>query len=298
MKCNPITVFPQPDEPMTSVAEPGQSPRTRYVPSRRLASGQPRLDAILGGGLIDPSIALIAGLPGTGKTVLAQQYAFANGTDQRPAMYLSTVAEPLAKILYFAEGLSFFDGGRVGHSVLFDDLGDQFDAEGLAGVLTKITSLVERTHCWVLIIDSFRALRYRTPNVGEFEDFIHNLAGRLTATGTTALWLGEYGQHELASRPEFAIADAAIVLASEESGQRESRAVRVLKVRGSDFRSGAHAYWISAEGVEVFPRLSDVDDTRYEVDLSTHDQLAAALEEATRPGRDLASSSCRAGRSC
>ena len=87
------------------------------MPRRRLASGQPRLDAILGGGLIEPSIAVIAGLPGNGKTVLAQQYAFANGTDQRPAVYLSTVAEPLSKILYFAEGLSFFDAGRIGHSV-------------------------------------------------------------------------------------------------------------------------------------------------------------------------------------
>ena len=107
------------------------------MPSRRLASGQPRLDAILGGGLIDPSVAVVAGLPGNGKTVLAQQYAFANGTDQRPAVYLSTVAEPLSKILYFAEGLSFFDADRIGHSVVFDDVGGNLTVEGLAGVLTR-----------------------------------------------------------------------------------------------------------------------------------------------------------------
>ena len=231
------------------------------MPRRRLASGQPRLDAILGGGLIDPSIAVVAGLPGNGKTVLAQQYAFANGTDQRPAVYLSTVAEPLSKILYFAEGLSFFDAGRIGNSVLFDDLGGQFDGEGLAGVLTRITGLVERQPCSVLVIDSFRALRYQSRDEAEFEGFIHELAGRLTATGTMALWLGEYSQDELATRPEFAIADAAIVLATEENGQRESRALRVLKLRGSGFRSGAHAYRIGVDGVEVFPRLSDVDAT-------------------------------------
>jgi hypothetical protein len=32
-----------------------------------------RLDAILRGGLIDPSSAVVAGLPGNGKTVLAQK---------------------------------------------------------------------------------------------------------------------------------------------------------------------------------------------------------------------------------
>ena len=113
----------------------------------------------------------------------------------------------------------------------------------------------------MLVIDSFRALRYQSRDEAEFEGFIHELAGRLTTTGTMALWLGEYSQDELATRPEFAIADAAIVLATEENGQRESRALRVLKLRGSGFRSGAHAYRIGVDGVEVFPRLSDVDAT-------------------------------------
>ena len=254
------------------------------MPKRRLPSGQPRLDTILGGGLIDPSIAVIAGLPGNGKTVLAQQYAFANGTDQRPAVYLSTVAEPLSKILYFAEGLSFFDAGRIGHSVLFDDVGGQLDCEGLAGVLTRITGLVERQPCSVLVIDSFRALRYQSRDEAEFEGFIHELAGRLTATGTMALWLGEYSQNELASRPEFAIADAAIVLATEENGQRESRALRVLKLRGSGFRSGAHAYRIGADGVEVFPRLSDVDDTWYELGRQRASSGVPALDQLLGDG--------------
>ncbi|MFI6741219.1 ATPase domain-containing protein [Nonomuraea sp. NPDC050451] len=97
------------------------------MPERRLASGQPRLDVILGGGLINPSIALIAGLPGSGKTVLAQQYAFANGTEQLPAIYFSTVAEPLSKILYFGEALAFFAPDRVGRSVLFEDLSGELD---------------------------------------------------------------------------------------------------------------------------------------------------------------------------
>jgi circadian clock protein KaiC len=254
------------------------------VPRQRLASGQPRLDAILGGGLIDPSIALIAGLPGSGKTVLAQQYTFANGTDQRPAVYLSTVAEPLSKILYFAEDLSFFDPGRIGNSVLFDDLGSQLNGEGLAGVLSRITGYVEQNPCSVLVIDSFRALRYQSRDEGEFEGFIHELAGRLTATGTMALWLGEYSKDELASRPEFAVADAALMLATEETGQRESRAVRVLKLRGSDFRSGAHAYRIGVDGVEVFPRLTDVDDTRYELSRERASSGIPALDQMLGDG--------------
>ena len=77
--------------------------------TNRLASGSPRLDSVLGGGILDNSINLIMGRPGTGKTILAQQYLFHNATAERPALYLSTVSEPLEKILRYGQSLTFFD---------------------------------------------------------------------------------------------------------------------------------------------------------------------------------------------
>ena len=52
------------------------------------------------------------GLPGSGKTLLCQQLMFARATEERPAIYLSTVSEPFEKILRYAQTLSFFDQGR------------------------------------------------------------------------------------------------------------------------------------------------------------------------------------------
>ncbi|HEY4866519.1 MAG TPA: ATPase domain-containing protein, partial [Candidatus Dormibacteraeota bacterium] len=67
--------------------------------SDRLSSGQPRLDAILHGGLPANAINLIIGAPGSGKTILTEQYIFRNATVERPALYLSTVSEPFDKII-------------------------------------------------------------------------------------------------------------------------------------------------------------------------------------------------------
>jgi circadian clock protein KaiC len=249
-----------------------------------MSSGHARLDDILGGGMVDPSIALVAGLPGSGKTVLAQQYAFANGTADRPAIYLSTVAEPLSKILQFAEGLTYFDRTRVGSSVLFEDLGTKVNDGGLDAALDRVTELIERRPCSVLIIDSFRALRYNTGDSAAFDAFIHELAGRIGAVGTMAMWLGEYGRDELERCPEFAVADTAILLSSVESGQRESRAIRVLKARGSSYRSGAHAYRISTTGIDVFPRLSDASGNRYDLVRERTPSGIAALDELLLDG--------------
>ena len=91
--------------------------------SDRLASGSARLDAILEGGLLLNGINLIMGRPGSGKTILAQQYLFHNATAERPALYLSTVSEPLEKILRYGQSLSFFDKAVVGTNVIYEDLG-------------------------------------------------------------------------------------------------------------------------------------------------------------------------------
>ncbi|HMJ40023.1 MAG TPA: ATPase domain-containing protein, partial [Verrucomicrobiae bacterium] len=40
---------------------------------QRLRTGVPRLDVVLGGGLPVGSLTVIAGAPGSGKTILAQQ---------------------------------------------------------------------------------------------------------------------------------------------------------------------------------------------------------------------------------
>src|SRR5439155_13663972 len=99
--------------------------------SERLSSGDPRLDAVLGGGLPANAINMVIGLPGTGKTILAQQYVFANATAERPALYLATVSEPFDKILRYGQTLGFFDQGAVGRSVFYEDLGTILNERGL-----------------------------------------------------------------------------------------------------------------------------------------------------------------------
>ena len=67
--------------------------------SERFSSGDRRSDSVLGGGLPANALNMIIGLPGSGKTILAEQFLFHNASAQRPGVYLSTVSEPLEKIL-------------------------------------------------------------------------------------------------------------------------------------------------------------------------------------------------------
>ncbi len=223
----------------------------------RLLSGQPNLDGILGGGLPAHAVNLVVGLPGTGKTMLAQQYVFHNATAARPALYFTTASEPLDKVIRYGQGLSFFDASRIGVSVFYDDLGHTLQTSGLDAALKRIVAGLREHRPGFLVIDSFKALETYAADALEFRRFVNGLAGRLSAMPTSTFWVGEYHTDEIAHRPEFAVADAIIALASRQVDDRTSRALRVLKLRGSDFSAGAHAYRLTSNGLKVFPRLAD-----------------------------------------
>jgi circadian clock protein KaiC len=249
----------------------------------RLLSGHAPLDQILGGGLPANAISLIMGRPGTGKTILAQQYAFRNGRPERPAIYFSTVSEPLEKIARFGQSLGFFDTAAIGTSVFYEDLGATLHQGGLGDVAERLGRTVRERRPGLIVIDSFKALQAFAADYGEFRKFLHELAGRLGAFPAASLWVGEYEDAEIASMAEFAVADAILSLTSERVGQREARFFQVKKLRGSAFRSGQHAYRLSASGLHLFPRLADapieqdyqLGETRLSSGISALDQMLA-----------------------
>ena len=252
--------------------------------SERLPSGHSRLDAVLGGGLPTDAINMLIGLPGTGKTILAQQYVFANASPERPALYLATVSEPFEKILRYGQTLRFFDPEAVGRSVFYEDLGTALNERGLVGVLEQVSALIKERRPGMIVIDSFKALSAYADAV-EFRRFLHDFAGHLSAFPASSFWLGEYGEDEIAAAPEFAVADAIISLATTRAAERESRSLRVLKLRGSEFAPGKHAYRLSADGIDVFPRLAyEADITGYSLDGARHSSGIAALDEMLAEG--------------
>jgi circadian clock protein KaiC len=251
--------------------------------SERFPSGDDRLDAVLGGGLPANALNMVIGLPGSGKTILAEQLMFHNATPQRPGVFLSTVSEPLEKVLRYGQSLDFFDAEAIGTSVFFDDLGRVLNDGGLAAVIAHVRALITERGPGVIVIDSFKALSTYAADAQAFRQFLHELAGILTAVPTNTLWVGEYARAETATAPEFAVADAIVSLTTRREAERAIRHLEVLKLRGTGFMSGEHAYRIARDGLHVFPRLAvalavepyDVRSERISSGISAIDQMLA-----------------------
>jgi circadian clock protein KaiC len=251
----------------------------------RLLSGNDRLDAIFGGGLPGNAIHLIAGPPGSGKTILAEQYAFANATVERPAVYLSTVSEPLDKLVRFGQTLEFFDVASVGERVFYESLGEDLQEGGLPRILQRLRGVLRERHPGILIIDSFKALPAYAETHRDFRSFLFELAADTSAVAGSSLWLGEYDLATISAEPEAAVADSIIALGSRRSAERSSRLLEVIKLRGSNYLSGGHAYRIGAAGLSVFPRLADtVDASNYDLGAERAATGIAALDEMLKDG--------------
>lgn len=251
----------------------------------RLSSGHRRLDEILRGGLPANGINLIIGSPGTGKTILCQQYAFHNATPERPALYLSTVSEPFDKIIRYGQSLTFFDPGAIGRRLIYEDLGGSLIEGGLSGTMRAIDELMKQHRPGLVVVDSFKALHAFAADESEFRRFLHELAGRLTAVATSAFWVGEYGAEQSRDAAEFAVADSIIALSVKQMAARETRGLRIFKLRGSGFAAGEHAYRITSSGLEVFPRLADeLDRSRYSLSGERVSTGVPALDELLGEG--------------
>jgi circadian clock protein KaiC len=247
----------------------------------RTLSGEPRLDQVLGGGIPRNAIVMLMGQPGAGKTILAQQYLFKNASKDRPGLYLTTASEPVEKVLRYGQTLDFFDADAVGGSVFYESLAGVLSEKGPQGIFDRIEHLIKERKPGILVVDSYKAIHtYTDRHDGNLRDLTHRLGSMLSAFPVTTFLLGEYTSNDVARYPEFAVADAIISLEVTRTSQREKRDLQVVKLRGSGFLSGHHAYRIGNAGLRVFPRLADPRDVE-EYDSRT-DRLASGVDGLDR----------------
>lgn len=221
----------------------------------RIATGCAGLDEVLYGGIPSNTISVVMGAPGTGKTILAEAIAFFNATAERPALYLSTLSEPLEKFIFHGQRYSFFDPAKVGVSVIYEDLGMMVRKAGIEKLPDLVTDLLTRHKPAFLFIDSFKALNELPQSTAERRTVIYDLASVLTAYQCTTFLIGEYSDNMTTDLPEFAIADVVLNLMKYSTNIREQRFLRVEKLRGSNSIPGMHAFSITDDGIRMYPRL-------------------------------------------
>jgi circadian clock protein KaiC len=235
----------------------GQNQEQERVTIRRIPTGVPGLDEIIGGGLPEYSFNMIAGGSGCGKTTLAHQFVFANGSPERPALYFTILGEPPVKMLRYQQQFTFFDQAKLDGAVRFINLSQFVLEKDLNAVLEEIVKQVEAYDARIVVVDSFRTVVRRaqaTATEMEFQGFIQRLALHLTSGQATSFLVSEYAEGEIRDNPVFTVSDGLFWLYQSVERNSIVRKMQIVKMRGQESIAGLHTFRITQAGLQTFPR--------------------------------------------
>jgi len=221
----------------------------------RLGTGSAALDAILGGGIPAGSVTVVAGEPGSGKTVFTLQTLFHHARQGKKCLYFTTLSEPALKVIRYMQLFSFFDARLIEERIVFADLGSTLRRDGVEKALAQMIQRVESEEPDLVAIDSFKAIHDLLPNGGHGRMFVYDLAVGVAAWGATTLLVGEYTPEDINVAPEFAIADGIVRLTTERQELTTARQLEVLKLRGAKYLSGRHFFEMDTDGLTFYPRV-------------------------------------------
>jgi circadian clock protein KaiC len=228
------------------------------VTIRRLSTGVPGLDNLLGGGLPEFSFNLIAGPPGSGKTTLAHQMMFSLATPDTKALFFTVLGEPALKMLRYQQQFAFFDITKVKESIRFVNLSADLLEGDFDRVLSRIAEEIKAFAPKFVFVDSFRSVvRSATKNAqgeSDLQRFVQQLGMKMATWQATSFLIGEYVLPESEASPIFTVADGIVWLSQSLHRNAMLRKIQVVKMRGQAQAPGLHTFRIGDDGIRIFPR--------------------------------------------
>lgn len=250
------------------------------VLNERVKTGIPGLDGLIGGGFPRGRIILVSGACGTGKSILALQYAFKGASEYNEPSVLVTFDEIPEKIredaLNFGWDLDALErkkkialvdatSARVGapsdeeHAIL----PGQMDIDR---VIVDIMTVAKNIDAKRIVIDSVPAMAFKLDSPAEIRRAILKIAYVTARAGLTTVMTTEIEEQNINIAPSFKfskydieeyVSDGVILLNFIGTGRDMIRTAYVRKMRGTKHSMEIHPIEINGEGLSV-KKLSEV----------------------------------------
>lgn len=221
--------------------------------NHRVETGVRCLDEALQGGLPKGSMTLIAGKPGTGKTLMSGEFLYRGASQGENCLYVSLSEGRHSFLEYMA---------RVGRDLMAKDTWSRLEVmdlvtvkeEGLDVLVEMITSHLDETHAKRLVIDSFTALSNAFTETIDARVTLHILSKILAQTYCTTLLITEMptGSKKIGLGVEEFVADGIIALRREILNGGVFRELEIIKMRGTLIERPLHAFTLH-RGFRVLP---------------------------------------------
>lgn len=226
-----------------------------------VATGVPQLDLILGGGIVPRSLVLLAGSPGSGKTVLSAQMASAAAARDERVLFITAFSEPHNKIITNLRSFDFFKPDYLGERIKLLNVQHQL-LSSLSETADTIVREAREYKAHMLVLDGFQGVLASSTTVAAPHQFLFDLSAKLSLLDVTTLITYDMATTHETSRSEMTAVDAIVVLSQELLGDQVLRTLQVVKQRGANPLLGRHSFKITDAGVICYPRQETVTQAR------------------------------------
>ncbi|WP_021781428.1 ATPase domain-containing protein [Myxococcus hansupus] len=222
--------------------------------AERIPTGIPGLDTVLHGGFRKARTYMLLGLPGSGKTIFANQVCFHHARNQGGrVLYMTLLAESHTELVGNLSSLSFFDSNLLPNSITYLSAFTVLEQGGLDALADLIRKETKSHQATLLVLDGLVAAEEVASSQQAIKKFIHGLQVVTGLMGCTTLILTTGRGQGL--RAEHTMVDGLLLLRQRMFGARAVRELFVRKFRGSPYLLGKHSFEITQDGIVIYPRL-------------------------------------------
>ncbi|HYH40009.1 MAG TPA: ATPase domain-containing protein [Azospirillum sp.] len=242
----------------------------------RVPSGIAGLDSVLHGGFLRGGVYIVQGVPGAGKTILANQMCFNHVAGGGRAAYVTLLAESHTRMLQHLRPLAFFDESAIPERLYYVSAFKTLEDEGLKGLLDLLRREIRGHRASLLVLDGLVAAEESAGSDREFKKFVHEVQLHAAMNECTILLLTSGGPGPV--RAEHTMVDGLVELDDRLFEVRNERSLQVRKFRGSGALRGRHAFRITSDGLVVFPRIEAVFATPSVPDRATRNRMTTGVD--------------------
>ncbi len=211
----------------------------------RISTGIKGLDEMVSGGFPFPSVALVAGGAGTGKTTFAMSFLTEGAKKGEQGLFFTTLSEPTQWMLRYASQFDFIDKDYFGNEIKYQDIGLLLQKEGYEELLDFIDDKIAEVMPQRIVIDPITVVG--TFFEDEYRSFLFELTNLLKNWQAVSVLTGEVSPGEPYPKEITYAVDSVVLLSMiEEEGSRR-KYLEVLKMRGTDHTTGRQPISITTE---------------------------------------------------
>ncbi len=234
---------------------------------KRIQSGIEGIDKMIYSGIPEGSQIMLAGGPGTGKTLFTFEFLYRGAQKGEIGLFFS-FEESINDIVDNAKGAfsEFKDIDKLidEKKLILQGLGEtkpymQKDVDGsqytFGRMITEIESMIESTKATRLVLDSISPMKLFVKDPFEYRSISMDLVAVLRRLGMTSIVTIEIETPEkrrLLFQPEFFLYDGLIIMyTSGNVSEISTPTLEILKIRGSEHSRATVPYNITKNGIEL-----------------------------------------------